>query len=423
MVKVAALCQIGDTYQDSAEYQKAIQTYDGILKEYPDTFYSDYVQYQLGLSLLKSSQYDSAVVAFQKLKAGFPDSKLVDDATYALGLAYFQRENYAASREVFSQFQREFKDSPLRAQATYLLGTSWFNQGKYAEAVEVFKDVVRLYGDDQDLVQKAEYEIADCYYQMGNEKEAMTRFKALRTKYPDSSLTAEVMWWLGEYYFRHKDLVLARRYFSSLIQDYSKSPLVTDAYFALASIDVEEDKPREAIEKFKKVMALGKTDLAGTAAISIADVYAKMEQYGQALDALKETVARNANLAPFVYPKMGDIYRTQAQFDEALHWYRKALEIVPVRETSRMQFRIGEVLEQQQRYGQAIEEYLKVPYLFSETSELSVKAYLRVASLYEEQEKLKDAAAVYAKLAGMNVDESKYARERIEWINNVMRGR
>ena len=59
---------------------------------------------------------------------------------------------------------------------------------------------------------------------------------------------------VGEYYYRENELNLARRYFSSLIQDFPKSNLVPDAYYALGSTYVEESKYIEAIDNFKKVI-------------------------------------------------------------------------------------------------------------------------------------------------------------------------
>jgi TolA-binding protein len=421
IIKVAALCQIGDAYQDSGDYAKAIESYDSILKDFPASVYTDYVQYQLGLGLLKSSNYDGAIMAFQSLKTGFPNSKLLDDATYALGLSYFQREDYNASREIFGKFQEEFKESNLRPQAMYLMGTSLFNLGKFTEAIEVFKDIVKTYGHDTELTQKAEYEIADCYYQMGNEQEAMERFKALRSKYPDSSLTPEVMWWLGEYHARHNEFDLARRYFTSLIQDFPKSSLIADAYYALGTINEIESKYDDAITNFKKVAEAGKSDLSGTAQIAIADVYVKQGQTDSAIEMYKQVVATYSNLVHLIYPKMADVYRDAGRYDEALEYYTKSLTVVPVRQMGLMQFKIGETKEAQGKKDEAIEEYLKVTYMHLENDELGVKALLRIAAIYEEKENFKEAKNVYQKIASMNISESKYAQERIEWINERLK--
>ncbi|MFH0912852.1 MAG: tetratricopeptide repeat protein [Candidatus Omnitrophota bacterium] len=416
IVKVAALCQIGDAYQDSGEYTKAMEAYDSILKDYPDTLYNDYVQYQLGNTLLKTSNYDGAIMAFQNLKSRFPASKLLDDASYALGITYFQKQDYKSSKEIFEKFQDEFKESNLRSQSVYLLGSSLYNLGDFTQAIEVFKNIVRDYGQDTELLQKAEYEIADCYYQMGDEKEAMARFGTLRSKYPDSRLTAEVMWWLGEYYYRHNDLSLARRYFSSLIQDFSKSNLIPDAYYALASTFAEELKYEEAIDNFRKVIGLGRSDLAGTASIAMADIYARQEKTDLALQVYKDTTEEYPNLISLIYPKIADLYRKIGNYSQAISFYRQGMSVVPAREMANVQFKIAETLQAQGEYAEATEEYMKVTYLYAENNDLAVKSLLRVAAIYENKENFKEAVSIYKRIKAMNVKEAKYAQERIDWI-------
>ncbi|HTZ10938.1 MAG TPA: tetratricopeptide repeat protein [Candidatus Margulisiibacteriota bacterium] len=416
IVKVSALCQIGDAYQDSGDYEKAQQTYDNILKSYPDSLYGDYVQYQLGVTLLKESNYDGAITVFSTLKRNFPESKLMDDATYSLGLAYFQRQDYNTSKELFEKFQEEFKDSNLKSQALYLLGTSLYNLAKYQEAIEAFKNIIRLYGQETDLVQKAEYEIADCFDQMGNEKEAMARFKTLRSKYPDSVLTAEVMWWLGSYYYRHNDLSLAKRYFYSLTQDFPKSNLVVDAYYALGSISEDEEKHEEAIANFKKVIELGKFDLKGQAAIALADIYTKQGNLELVESTYKNILQEHPGLTYLVYPKIAELYLKKDNYSEALNYYRKSLEIVPSRDMAAIQFKIAEILESLNNPDQAIEEYLKIGYLYPDNAKLTVKSLLRIAEIYEGRENFKEAVGIYRKVISLNTEEAKFAQERIDWI-------
>lgn len=416
IVKVSALCQIGDAYQDSGNYAKAIEAYDSILKDYADSLYSDYVQYQLGLSLLKSSNYDGAALAMQAFKRNYPNSKLLDDASYALGLSYFQREDYASSKEIFEKFQDEFKDSYLKPQAMYLWGTSLYNLEKFSEAIEVFKDIIRVYNQDTELVQKSEYEIADCLYRRGEEKEAMAKFKLLRSKYPDSKLTPEVIWWLGEYYYRHNDPILARRYFSSLIQDFPKSNLISNAYYALGSTFEEEANYDEALKNFQKVVEIGKSDLSGTALVAIADIYVLQGKTELALKAYQDIAGGYPNLGALVFPKIADLFRKLGNYQEALDYYRKSLNLVPVNEMSGIQFKLAEIKEAEGKLDEAIEEYMKVVYLFSEDNTLAVKSLLRVAVINETKENFKEALNIYRRIISMGVDEARYAQERADWI-------
>jgi TolA-binding protein len=417
VVKVAALCQIGDAYQDAGDYARAVEAYNQILRDYPDSFYGDYVQYQLGLTFLKSSQYDAAILALQKMKEQYPTSKLADDAMYAFGLAYFQREDYRASLEVFRTFQTEFKDSNLRAQALYLMGTCLYNMGDFAGAIDIFKDVMRQFGSDAELVQKAEFEIADCYSRTGNEKEALARFSQLRSKYPDSLLTVEVLWWLGEYHYRHRDFTMAKRYFQSLIQDYPKSALVPDAYYALGSILFEGGGYEEAVGFFRKVIETGKADMAGLAAVAVADIFARQEQRDQAIASYRKALDTYPNLAGAIYPKLAEVYRRANDNDRALECYRSALNVVPVREMNVIQFKIAEILQAQEKIAEAMEAYLKVSYLYSENNDLAVKALLRVAALYEQRANIKEALNVYRRVAAMEAgEESVFAQQRIEQL-------
>ncbi|MFH0762398.1 MAG: tetratricopeptide repeat protein [Candidatus Omnitrophota bacterium] len=419
IIRVSALCQVGDAYQDAGDYRKAEEAYDAILKGYPDSFYSDYVQYQLGLTMLKGSNYDGAAMSFLALKRNYPQSKILDDAAYALGLAYFQKQDYNLSREVFEKFEDEFKESSLKSQALYLLGTSLYNLSQFDQAIEAFKKIVKLYSRDKELVQKAEYEIADCFYRSGDEKEAMKRFKLLRAKYPDSRLTGETIWWLGEYYYRHNDLPQARRYFSNLIRDFPQSNLRIDAYYALGSIYAQESRSDKAIENFKQVIESGKSDLAAQASIAMADIYLKEGNPDLAKGIYKKIVVEYPNLCGLIYPKMAEFFFKEADYVQALEYYRRSLDMVPARILPAIQIKIAEVIEAQGKTEEAIEAYLKTAYLYSSSQDkaFAVRSLLRVAEIYEGKEDFKEALNVYQKVISMDVEEAKYAQERVEWIN------
>lgn len=414
VVKVSALCQIGDAYQDSKEYNLAMEAYDRVLKDYPDSFYSDYVQYQLGMTMLKSSNYDAAIISLLAFRRNFPSSKLLPEATYALGLAYFQRQDYNSSREMFESFKQEFKDSNLRQQAMYLFGTSLYNLGQFSEAIEAFRDIVRAYPQDLELVQKAEFEIADCYYQAGNEKEAMERFKSLRSKYPDSSLTPEIMWWLGGYYYRHNEPDLARRYLFALIHDYPDSNLIADAYYTIGSIYEDVSNHEQAIENFQKVIELGRADLAGQSSVAIADIYALQSKTELALKLYEDVIKKYPDFNNLIYQKMADLFYRNQDYTQAIEFYLKSLTLAPVLEMASIQFKIAEILEIQSKIPESIEEYLKVPYLYSQNNVFSVKALLRVANIYETKGNLKEAIKIYGRVVELNTEEAKYAKERMD---------
>jgi TolA-binding protein len=252
---------------------------------------------------------------------------------------------------------------------------------------------------------------------MGDEKEAVSRFKMLRAKYPDSGLTAEIIWWLGGYYYRRNELALARRYFYSLIHDFPQSNLVPSAYYALGCAYAEENRHQEAIDNLRKVIEIDKSDLAGTASLAIADIYTKQQNLDLAISDYRDIIQHYPKLADSIYPRIASLYQKTNNYDEAINFYRRALTVAPSKEMSDIQFKIAELLQNQGKTLEAVEEYLKVTSIYSQQEGLAVKSLLRVAAIYEDKEEFKKAVDIYKRITLMNTEEAKYARERIDWIN------
>ncbi|MCM8792612.1 MAG: tetratricopeptide repeat protein, partial [Candidatus Omnitrophica bacterium] len=316
-IKIASICLTADTYQDSGQYERAISIYEEILRNYPDSLYTDYIQYQLGNCFLRLANYESAILAFRMLLANFPYSKLLDEATYALGLVYFQKEEFQNAIDVLKDFAKRFKDSHLAAEATYLYASSLYNTQRFGEAIEVFKSILRDYPEDKELVQKAEFEIADCLYQMGKEKEAINILNTLRTKYPDSNLNAEILWWLGCYYWRLNKFNLSKRYLETIIQDFPQSNILADVYYILGFIYAEENNYSKAIEFFNKTKSIGEPELTAQAMIAIGDILVRKTELSKAKQIYQQVIKDYPNLSGLVYPKIAEVSYSLGNFEEA----------------------------------------------------------------------------------------------------------
>jgi len=384
--RVEAFSQIGDVYQDMGELNKAIDIYAKILKDHPDSPHCDYVQYQLAAAYLKKNDYDSAIRSFKLLAKNYPRSELLDDAAYSLGLAYFKKGDDLAGLETFSRFQKEFRDSKLAGEALYMLGLTFLNQGKVNEALSVFGDILRLNIQDAGLLQKAEYGIADCYYKLGREKEALDRFKLLRSRYPDSKLTSQVLWWLGQYYYEHGDLNLAARYFNSLAGDFPESSLAGDAFYALGIIFSDKGDLNAASDNFKMALTLG-----------------------------------NSGLRSRALAALGDIYCREGKFEEARSAYSKSLEEPGIEDTADLHFGLAEALEGVSEFDEAIGEYLKAAGPYPGDRPKSWRPLLRAAKLYEDKEDFKEALKIYKRIVREGAPEAGFAQERIDWINSRLK--
>jgi len=414
--KVWAFSQIGDTYQAAGDYLKAQEVYANILKQFPNSSSADYALYQTGLSQLKRSDYSSAVASFKLFLKNYPQSKFIEDAIYSLGSAYFYKQDYGASSETLTKFKNELKSSRLSGQAIFMLGLSLLNSGKIDEALNIFKDIPKRYPQEVELLQKAEYEIADCYYKLGQENEAVSRFKLLRVKYPDSKLTPEIMWWLGQYYYRLNDLNLAARYFSSLAKDFPDNSLSGDALYAMGLVFRDENKFEQAIDYFRMAVKQARGELKRDAALAIADIYFQQEKLEEAINECKQIFNTYPDSGVLIFPRIAKCYYKAQDYEQAKLYFQKALELVDLKDASDIQFNLAEVYEAKDESDAAIAMYLKIADVYSDNAQLSTRALLRAARLYEDKEDFKAALGIYGKIAKYKTEESKFAQERIEWI-------
>ena len=299
-----------------------------------------------------SSVYRRTISTLKNLEKKFPASNFLDDAAYTIGLAYFNKQDYGSAKLALKRFQDDFRASEIRPKALYLLGNCFYNLGDFASATQVFKEIPGSGTLDAELIQKAEYGQADSFYQMGKEEEALSRFKALRSKYPASGFTPDIIWWLGTYYYHHKEPDLATRYFLSLIQDFSKSDLIPDAYYALGLTLLEESKDKEAEGYLKKALTSNKTDVKSKAASALARLY----------------------------------------------------------------FKIAEAQEAKGNLDEALKEYLEVTKIPAESTAFIVTALFRSGRVYEDKGNPQEAIKVYTRILNMNLPESKYAEERINQL-------
>ncbi len=423
-IRINFLFQIGQAYQDANEFVKAEETYAKIIKLYPDSSLTDYAQYQLASMQLKRLDYNVAISSFKAMLKKYPQSRFLPDALYALGMIYFQQANYINSCEIFVRFRDEFKDSPLRGQALYVLGISFISLEKIDEALSVFKDISKLDSIDIELMQKVEYEIADCYYKLGQENEAVSRFKLLRVKYPNSKLAPDIMWWLGQYYYRSDNLNLARRYFGSLAKDFPDSQLTASAFYAIGLTFSDEHKLEQAMDNFKMAIKLGKPGLKVQAAVALADISSRAGRPEEALVQYKEIIKNNPDLGNLLFYRVAGEYYKVGDYQEAKRLYLKSLKVATPDQIADIRFSLAETLEANSEPEAAIQQYLLSADLYTQAPQLFVRSLLRIAKLYEDKDNFNEALKIYKRITEKVpcAVEAGYVQERIDWIRDNGKG-
>lgn len=420
-VKISALTQIGDAYHETGNLEKAVETYDRILKNYPDSLYTDYVQFRQAVALLKMNKLEPATLSFQSLQANFPGSKYLSDVEYYLGVAYYKKEDWI---QAVRHLEIYLKEAPLgksfSGEAHYILGLSYFNQKQFDQALQTFQQVLKHFPDQLESVQGSELNIALCYYNLGQAPEALRRLKEVVDKYPATDVAQDALLKIADHYLESGQWPLAVSHYQQFLEKFPGSDRAAVVHYEMGEAYEALEQPEEALKHYKLIDEQAGRELYAKAKLAIADIFSQKASPQAAI----ETYTTIANSVPDfqrdAYVKIADILEDQKQYRQAIEAYEHALSAekgmsnVPAAE---LQFHIGDSYEILNETDKAVESYLKIPYLYPQEKNWVVKAYLRAARIFENKEDWEEAKIIYDKVAAFDTEESKYAAERIDWLN------
>jgi tol-pal system protein YbgF len=99
-----------DLFKDE-KFDKSREAFDGFLKQYPDTEFSDNAQYWLGECYYFEKKYEKAIVEYDKVIKNFPEGNKVPFALYKQGLSFLNLGEKASGKLLLQQVARDYPDT------------------------------------------------------------------------------------------------------------------------------------------------------------------------------------------------------------------------------------------------------------------------------------------------------------------------
>ncbi|MCD6508683.1 tetratricopeptide repeat protein [Candidatus Poribacteria bacterium] len=375
--KTMAEIKLADLLRHSKRYLEAIQQYERIVKEYPDSEYADEAQYLVGLCYYSieprtKENLLKAIEAFQKLIDNYPNSNNVADAYF--GIAQSRKElgemgdetqwakiieicdyinsNFADKEDERTQkvvananllkvyaaekagstevgadaliaslrkvVQSRTADPETKARSQLKIGHMLFEAKKYQEAIPEYQKVADMFPQSS-LAPLALYQVAVCYYKLGNYDTAAQTARAALSKYKlDPDMLVSVNYTLGlslEKLNQNQDAIDAFKKVVSQegkITKADRKNIIYAAHTELAKLYFATKQYPEAVVEYQYIVRNAKDDkIKAQALISMANVYeTNLGDYQAAVDAYKQVAQMNIDPAftASAYYRMGLIY-------------------------------------------------------------------------------------------------------------------
>ena len=120
------------------------------------------------------------------------------------------------------------------ADCYYFLGEKG-DKRHISEAIDQYRDIIRNYPGPNKENARAVYRIAESYSRLNFYYEALTEFKNLCSKYPESEYMPESLYMAGKMYYKTKKFSEAIKKFKQYIKRFPDGKRVRDAYFSIGN--------------------------------------------------------------------------------------------------------------------------------------------------------------------------------------------
>jgi TolA-binding protein len=342
-------------------YEQAQPDFARVHEEAPNSDLGSEALFWSADANFQTGEYGQAAIQFNSFIRQYPEHELVGAAKYSLGWTYFQMGDFANATAPLIDFLNNYEPPPIvlfpyETDTRLRIGDSFFAQGEYQQALEYYRATIGAEpGGDY-----AMYQVANSYYRMSRNFEAVTEFRRLLRIYPFSSLREQ-------------------------------------AAYNIAYVYLNTGNYDQAIEEFRSVISkYPNTEWAARSQYNIGDSYYNAGQYEEAIAAY-QTVLDEYPRSDYIIEAIDGIEYAQLSAgneDTSTDVLEDFLGDNPTSTTAdRLRFRQAENVMQMGDYEAAVREfrqYLRV----TNNRELMPDAYYNLANAYTRTDSLAQASSV-----------------------------
>lgn len=243
-----------------------------------------------------------------------------------------QKEDYLNILLEGKNFLNKYPKHVLSSKVIYYMGESYNRQNQYADAIKEFERIVKNYpgtnyadlslGRIQLIKQKMNeqqmefsstssllkaYESIYKDYRNRNFDASIAGFKKFLDDYPDSDLTSNAIYWIGESYYGKEDYLNAIKYFNQVIQKFPNSE---KAIHSARKIEMSQSKIKTEVapDETKNIYQ------------SIYTLY-RAKKYDRAIDGFKSFIKKfpKSRFMPNAYYWIGECYYAKADYEDGIY--------------------------------------------------------------------------------------------------------
>jgi len=236
-------------------WQKASDTFQGLVDHFPKSSYAPEAQFRAGEALFNLKEYDKAYDFYQKVIGHYPKSEWVDDAIYNKAWCFVHQGRKEEAVPFFEEIVEKYRDGYYGPRSQFSLGDYYYSIEEYEKATEEYEKFIAMFPNHK-RVRRAQLLLENlaeiAAYNMYSEgeglfdeekfKEAIAVFLKVREQYPRSSSAVNSLVNIGAAYQAMEDFEKAAEQYRTLVKEYGDEAKFLD------QVKFAEDQLKELLE-------------------------------------------------------------------------------------------------------------------------------------------------------------------------------
>lgn len=425
---------------DFSPFNEAIISLNEYLKEFPNTPRHDEAYTLLTNVYLSTDHYKEALESIEQLKTIGPVMQpTYQKVAFNRGIQLYRDKEYDAAVGMFDKALKYPVSRELNSQAHYWKAESYYAKAESGKDTLAYPKAINEYQVFQVTpgatilpnYNTANYNIGYCYFQQREWSSSMIAFRkylANKSTFDSNERVFDANLRLGDGYLRQRDYLNSAEFYGKAIDVPKADGFMKDyAMYQQAMAYGYQGKKKEKADMLKRMReSYPKSNFLSSSRIEEARTLHDLGMYDQALEAYRNIYNANPTgaLAVECLQKMGLIYRSKNDPDNAMIQYKKAVELVKDKNTSDFPNLMNEIkemylaknqLEQWETYSSSVG--------FSESQSVADSTAYVVTTKYYSEGKCTEVLAQSNKYIqkfpnGNYLTEIHYMRAECSYKNN-----
>ncbi len=390
-LKVSAMLRMGECQYNLDRLPLALQTFTLAAEKYGHTFLHAEALYALGQVQAAMQNWRGLSKTYKRLLEDRPGYRDLPRVKFALGLYAYVEGNYETAAEHFAEVKSDL--------GLYYLGRCLEASGQYILAVQRYRQSLRLYPDSH-LSDDVAFSIGEAFYNSDQNKVALRSYRDFLEEYPDSRFTPLARYKEACVHYRMTNYGECIRKLDGLCEELAGEPICAPSHYLMGTAYMEMGRTSHAIFAFTEVVrGYDDSELASAAMHKIVYAYAHENNHPQAILMAREflDLFPGDELVARVQVLKGYSHLELEEYDLAVREFQNVLDRHVNSEVGeRALFLATSVYTKLEQYDRLITNYHFIANrLLPTPSVWRARTYYRLGEAYYYQQLYREAGGMY----------------------------